>query len=336
MPDVGRTSIKYQASSIRKIDAIAVTVGPGLVGSLLVGKMTAEALGWAWNVPVVGVNHLEGHIFSALLEHKEIAPPFIGLVVSGGHTDIVVVRDFGRYDVLGRTRDDSAGESFDKVANILDLGYPGGPLIDKIARTGNNRAVPFKRPFLEGTWDFSFSGIKTAVLYHVRGQNCNYNRSYGKVPPQRSCKLDPKQVADICASFQTAVVDVLVDKTILAAKTFRLKNVAVGGGVSSNTELRARFMAEGKKNGINVYFPSRNLSTDNAAMIAAAGYFKLRVMKQSPARPPRRTAASGGRLPYGGAKAWRAAGQRKYGGEHAGLNVDPSLEIQNWGTDSGG
>lgn len=249
-----------------KPDAIAVTVGPGLVGSLLVGKMTAEALGWAWNVPVVGVNHLEAHVLSPLLEHMDLQPPFLGFVVSGGHTDLVVVDDFGRYRVLGRTRDDSAGESFDKVANLLEIGYPGGPAIDRLARRGNEQAVAFPRPYLDDSWDFSFSGLKTAVLYHVQEL-----RKAGQDPRGGESRL----VRDLCASFQAAVVDVLVRKAVRASVKFGLKAIAVGGGVSANSRFRAQLAEEGRKRGLKIFFPAPGLSTDNAAMIACAGAYKL-------------------------------------------------------------
>lgn len=266
----------------RTPDAIAVTVGPGLVGSLLVGKMTAEALGWIWNKPVAPVNHLEGHLFANLLEDKNLAPPFLGLIVSGGHTDLVIVENFGQYKILGRTRDDAAGEAFDKVANILNLGYPGGALIDRYAKTGDRDAIPFSRPYLHGTWDFSFSGLKTAVLYHVRDRGA-------------------QDLHDICASFQSAVVDVLIRKTIKAAKKMKLKSIVVGGGVSANSELRKRFLNEGKENGLRIYLPTKQMCTDNAAMIAAAGYYKLKTLDP------------GCRMP-----------------DKNNLNVDPALPIQNW------
>ncbi len=264
-----------------KVDAIAVTVGPGLVGSLLIGKMTAEALGWIWSVPVIGVHHLEAHVFSAMLNHPKLNPPFMGLVVSGGHTDLILVEDFGRYTVLGRTRDDAAGESFDKVANLLGIGYPGGPMVDQLARLGNPKAVPFPRPHLHGSWDFSFSGLKTAVLYYL---NESKNRA---------------SVQDVCASFQSSVVEVLVEKTLRAAKKFGLKSIAVGGGVSANSALRAQFLVRAKQEKRKVYFPDPVLSTDNAAMIASLGYYKLA-----------RSQSTKSSSPY--------------------LKIDPSLPIQNW------
>jgi len=269
-------------SGRKKITAIAVTEGPGLVGSLLVGKSAAEAASWASGLPLVGVNHLEAHLFSNLLEDKDLAPPFLGLIVSGGHTDLILVEDFGKFKVLGRTRDDAAGESFDKVANILGLGYPGGPWIDRYAKRGKPSAVPFTRPYLTGSWDFSFSGLKTAVLY------------YWQKTGSKGSNASRAPVEDVCASFQATVVDVLVKKTFLAAKKFKMKKVVVGGGVSANSELRERFARDAKKNGLKIYLPSKKLCTDNAAMIACAGTFKLKT-----GRPPE-------------------------------VRVDPSLFLSNW------
>lgn len=262
------------------IDAIAVTTGPGLVGSLLVGKMTAQAMGWALGIPVIPVNHLEAHALSAILSHPNLRPPFISLVVSGGHTDLILVKDYGRYEVLGRTRDDAAGESFDKVANLLNLGYPGGPVIDRLAQKGDSSAVRFPRPYMRGTWDFSFSGLKTAVLYYLRE-----HKSRASVP-------------DICASFQSAVVDVLVEKTLRAAAHHKLKSIAVGGGVSANSALRAAFASRARHENRSVHFPEKILSTDNAAMVASAGYYLL-------------SHSTAGTIPLS-------------------LKVDPSLPIRSW------
>lgn len=270
---IEEAKIRKRKAGSGNVNAIAVTVGPGLVGSLLVGKMTASAMGWIWDCPVIGVNHLEAHLFSALLNHPKLVPPFVGLVVSGGHSDLVLVNDFGSYKVLGRTRDDAAGECFDKVAKILGLGYPGGPLIDKIAKNGDERAINFPKPYLHGSWDFSFSGLKTAVLYYVKGLP---NRSVRAQKPSQPAALDSQKIYDICASFQSSVVDVLIAKTLRAAEKFKLKKIAVGGGVSANSLLRKRFLDASKKKGLELYFPSKELCTDNAAMVAAIGTYKLK------------------------------------------------------------
>lgn len=250
----------------RGLAGVAVTVGPGLIGSLLVGTMTAETLAFAKGLPVVGVNHLEGHLFAGFLAYPSLAPPFVGLVVSGGHTDLVLVQGVGRYDVLGRTRDDAAGEAFDKVAKLLGLGFPGGPAVDRWARRGNPAAIPFPRPWLPGSWDFSFSGLKTAVVNFLKE----------RVSGRDSVKWSRTRVADVCASFQAAVVEVLVGKTMEAAKTFGLKRVVVGGGVAANSALRAAFHEAARRHHRQVFIPSPVLCTDNAAMIASVGYFLLR------------------------------------------------------------
>jgi N6-L-threonylcarbamoyladenine synthase len=240
------------------VDVVAVTVGPGLVGSLLVGKVVAEMLAWVYQKPMVSVNHLEGHIYSILPGHPDLEPPYLALLASGGHTELVHVQDYGRYHILGRTRDDAAGEAFDKVAKLLGLGYPGGPAIDRLAVKGNPKAIAFPRALLSDGWDFSFSGLKTAVVYYLRDH-----------PEILASK---KKVADVCASFQAAVVDVLVQKTLSAADKFNLKHIALCGGVSANTALRAAFTAQGKKH--KVYAAAPLLCTDNGVMIAVAGYYK--------------------------------------------------------------
>jgi len=252
-------------SSLRKVDAIAVTVGPGLVGSLLVGKMTAETLGWVYKKPVIGVNHIEGHLLAAFLVYPKLKPPFLALVVSGGHTELIFCSEWNRYTVLGATRDDAAGEAFDKVAKMLKLGYPGGPIIDEYAKKGIGDRRPFPRAWLPGSWDFSFSGLKTAVLYTLQDK-----------------KVWTKQeVRDLCAGFQEAVVEVLVGKTVAAARALRVKTVVVGGGVSANTLLRFEFEKTARKMGINLRLVPPVLCTDNAAMIACSGYFKLRNGKKN-------------------------------------------------------
>ena len=254
MPAVARA---LKEAGPGKIDAIAYTRGPGLMGPLLIGKVAAQTLARLMRVPAVGVNHLEGHILAAELEHK-LRWPVMALVVSGGHTDLVLAKGPGSYRVLGRTRDDAAGEAYDKVARLFGLGYPGGPEIDKRAAKGNPAAVAFPRPMMPGTWDFSFSGLKTSVLYHLKG----------RVPKGR--ELD-----DLCASFQEAVAETLVDKTVAAAKKFKAKDIVLGGGVAANSRLRALMTERGEACGFAVLLPARVLCTDNAAMIAHAAWRQL-------------------------------------------------------------
>jgi N6-L-threonylcarbamoyladenine synthase len=241
------------------VDAVAATVGPGLAGSLLVGKTAAEMLAWVYQKPLIPVNHIEGHILSALPANPKLEPPFLALVASGGHTELVYVKDFGKFHVLGRTLDDAAGEAFDKVAKMLDLGYPGGPVIDRLAVKGSAAAISFPRPFLQEGWDFSFSGLKTAVAYYVRDHP--------------SVKGSKKKVANVCASFQAAVVEVLVKKTLAAADHVGVKRIVVCGGVAANSALRNAFATHGKKFGVHV--APLALCTDNAVMIAVVGYYKL-------------------------------------------------------------
>jgi len=243
-----------------RVDAIAVTTGPGLIGCLLVGAVTARTLAWVRNIPVIGVNHLEGHLFAGLVEHPALKPPFLGLIVSGGHTELVIFKGYGRYETMGRTRDDAAGEAFDKVANLLGLPFPGGPAIDRAARRGNASAIAFPRAWIAGTHDFSFSGIKTSVANYLHG-----------TPVRKRAKVN-----DIAASFQEAVVDVLVKKTMAAAKSQGLASVVVGGGVAANSRLREAFQTAARHSKVRVYLPELSFCTDNAAMIAAAGYYKLK------------------------------------------------------------
>ena len=238
------------------LDAVAATVGPGLVGALLVGVSSAKALAMAWDVPFVAVNHLEGHLYAALLDSPDIELPVVVLLVSGGHTMLVEMRALGAYRVLGRTVDDAAGEAFDKVARFLGLGYPGGPAIDELARFGDRESVRFPRARLAGPYDFSFSGVKTAVVNHVRSH-----------PEVRD--------ADVAASFQEAVVDSLVRTTLRAARDVGARGICIGGGVAANSSLRSRIVAACEESGLASYLPSREMCTDNAAMIAAAGYFQL-------------------------------------------------------------
>jgi N6-L-threonylcarbamoyladenine synthase len=242
------------------VDAIGVTYGPGLVGALLVGVAQAKAISFAKNKPLVGVHHIEGHVSANYIENKDLEPPFLCLIVSGGHTHLVLVKEYGVYEIIGRTRDDAAGEAFDKVARAIGLGYPGGPKIDKLSREGNKNAITFPRAQIEGApYDFSFSGLKSAVLNHIN-----------------SCEMKKEEIntADIAASFQEAVIDVLVSKTILAAKDFGMKRVALAGGVASNTHLRVAMAAACKDNKLEFYHPSPILCTDNAAMIGVAAYYE--------------------------------------------------------------
>ncbi|MBR1853118.1 MAG: tRNA (adenosine(37)-N6)-threonylcarbamoyltransferase complex transferase subunit TsaD [Lachnospiraceae bacterium] len=247
--------------ALQDIDAIAVTYGPGLVGALLVGVSAAKAISFATGIPLVGVHHISGHISANYIEHPELEPPFVCLVASGGHSHLVIVRDYGVYDIVGRTRDDAAGEAFDKVARAIGLGYPGGPKIDKLAKEGNPDAIAFPRAKVgENEYDFSFSGLKSAVLNYLNG-----------------CKMKGEEVcqADVAASFQKAVVDVLVEHSLHAVQAFGFDKFAIAGGVASNSSLRSAFEAECQKRGIQFYHPSPILCTDNAAMIGAAGYFEF-------------------------------------------------------------
>jgi N6-L-threonylcarbamoyladenine synthase len=249
------------------IDAVAVSYTPGLIGCLLIGVTAAKSLAWAWGKPLVGVDHVQAHLCAAAMTLTEPPWPATGLVVSGGHTALYRVDDFDRIEMLGCTTDDAAGEAYDKVASILNLGYPGGPVIDRLARTGNPRAVRFPRTMLAaGSLDFSFSGIKTAVLYHVHGPG----KTSGGLE-----KLSPQEVADIAASFQAAVVDVLVAKTMLAIQQTGLKTVVLGGGVAANSALRAQLSGACREAGVALHMPPMSLCTDNAAMIAGLGYERL-------------------------------------------------------------
>ncbi len=243
------------------IDAVAVTYGPGLVGALLTGVSWAKALAYAMDVPLIPVNHIEGHVSADYIAHPDLEPPFMCLIVSGGHTHLVVVEDYGRFRILGRTRDDAAGEAFDKVARSVGLGYPGGPKIDRAAKDGNSSAIVFpKAKVADSPYDFSFSGLKSAVLNYQ-----NHARMTGETVV----------VEDLVASFQKAVVDVLVEHTVDAAREFGFKQVAMAGGVASNSALRAAMKKACDKKGISLYYPSPVLCTDNAAMIGSAAYYEL-------------------------------------------------------------
>lgn len=251
---------------LAEIDAIAVVNTPGLIGALLIGVTAAKTLCMALDVPLLAINHLHAHIYANNLEHENISYPTISLVVSGGHTTLFLSESETKHTPLGWTIDDAAGEAFDKVSKILGLGYPGGPIIDKLARCGNRSAVTFPRAYLvKDSLDFSFSGLKTSVLYYYRGQDVRASGS--KTPPDQ-------EVADIAASFQEAVVDVLIDKTVLASRMYNVRGIALGGGVAANSRLRQRLQEVSKEIGIPVYCPSPRLCTDNAAMVAGLAYKK--------------------------------------------------------------
>lgn len=246
--------------TLEDVDMIGVTYGPGLVGALLIGLATAKAYALAADKPLIGVHHIHGHICANYIEHKDLEPPFMALVISGGHTNIVEVEDYNKCRVLGGTRDDAAGEAYDKVARVLGLGYPGGPLIDKIAREGNPHAVEFKRVFLEkGSLDFSFSGIKTGVLNYINSEK------------QAGREIN---VPDVAASFQAAVLDVIVAKTVGAAVDMGKDKIVLAGGVASNSMLREMLRKECDKKGLKLYYPAPILCTDNAAMIGCAAYYR--------------------------------------------------------------
>ena len=247
-------------TTLEEIDAIGVTYGPGLVGALLVGVAEAKAIAYAAKKPLVGVHHIEGHICANYIENKELEPPFLCLVASGGHTHLVKVADYGKYEIIGQTIDDAAGEAFDKVARAIGLGYPGGPKIEKKAKEGNDKAIVFpKAKVAENPYDFSFSGLKSAVLNYING-----------------CKMKRQEIneADIAASFQKAVIDVLVEHAVHAAKEYRIDKFAIAGGVASNQTLREAMEKACKERGIQFYHPSPIFCTDNAAMIGSAAYYE--------------------------------------------------------------
>ena len=257
---VVEAALKEADVTLDDIDAIGVTYGPGLVGALLVGVAEAKAIAYAKKKPLVGVHHIEGHVSANYIEHPDLEPPFLCEIISGGHTHLVIVKDYGSFEILGRTRDDAAGEAFDKVARAIGLGYPGGPKIDKLAKEGNPHAIDFPRAHMEDApYDFSFSGVKSAVLNHLN-----------------KCRMtgEPIVEADIAASFQQAVVVVLVDNAIRAAKDYHMDRLAIAGGVASNGALRAAMEAACEKEGIRFYRPSPIFCTDNAAMIGVAAYYE--------------------------------------------------------------
>lgn len=275
-----------EALEYHPIDCVAFAHGPGLPGGLMVGRVAAETLAQFKQVPLIGVNHLEGHLFACEFEDNEVKNPLsfplVALIVSGGHTELWYVKGYGDYKVLGRTRDDAAGEAFDKVAKLLGLAYPGGPQVSAQALKGNREAIAFPRPLLPGTWEFSFSGIKTSVSYYLR---------------------DHKEISvpDVCASFEQAVCETLVKKTLLAADKYKVKHIAVGGGVAANTLLRQLMNEQAQKRGIKTHFVPRSMSSDNAAMIALAAWKKI-----------------------------------NHAGEDAltnkwNININPNLKVKNWG-----
>lgn len=246
--------------SLAQTDAVAVTYGPGLVGALLVGVAEAKAIAYAAGKPLVGVHHIEGHIAANFIEHPELEPPFLSLVVSGGHTHLVRVEDYGVFTILGRTRDDAAGEAFDKVARAIGLGYPGGPKIDRVAREGDPEAIAFPRTHIEDApYDFSFSGLKSAVLNYING-----------------CQMKGQEYrqADIAASFQKAVTDVLVGNAMRAVEEYHADRFAIAGGVAANSALRQAMKEACEERGVKLYYPSPVYCTDNAAMIGVAGYYE--------------------------------------------------------------
>lgn len=253
-------ALKEADVTLDAITAIAVTYGPGLVGALLVGVSAAKAVSFATGKPLVGVHHIEGHISANFIENRALEPPFACLVVSGGHTHLVIVKDYGEYEILGCTRDDAAGEAFDKVARAIGLGYPGGPKIDRLAQEGNADAISFPRAKVDGSdYDFSFSGLKSAVLNYLN-----------------TCEMKGVEVnrADVAASFQKAVIDVLVEHSLNAVKQYGFDKFAIAGGVASNSSLRAAFESACEKQNISFYHPSPIFCTDNAAMIGVAGYYE--------------------------------------------------------------
>ena len=246
---------------LQEIDGIAVTYGPGLVGSLLVGLNIAKGLAYALRIPFIGVNHIEGHVFSVCLNHPDLDFPFIALVISGGHTQLVLVKNLGQYEILGRTLDDAAGEAFDKVSKMLGLGYPGGPIIDRVSSQGDEKFAQFPRSLIkEEGYNFSFSGLKTSVLYFLKRLAEEERQKY---------------IADIAASFQAALVEVLIEKTVAASRNHKIKNIVLAGGVARNSYLRKLFQARAEHDRIYIYIPEPILCTDNAAMIAWVGYHKF-------------------------------------------------------------
>ncbi len=257
---VVKEALEEAGKTFDDIDHVGVTYGPGLVGALLVGLSYAKGLAFARGIPLNGVNHIEGHIYANFIEDKELEPPFISLIVSGGHSHLVYVKDYGVYEVLGKTRDDAAGEAFDKIARALDLGYPGGPEIDRLAFNGDPKALDFPRAYLEeGTYDFSFSGLKSAALNYIN---------------QQKMKKQEIPLEDMAASYQQAIIEVLVEKSIRCAKEKNMEKIVLAGGVAANRGLRALLKRRCEEEGIKVQYPSLTLCTDNAAMIGSVAYYQ--------------------------------------------------------------
>lgn len=255
-----QTALNEAGMTLDEMTAIGVTYGPGLVGALLVGVSAAKAIAYAKGLPLVGVHHIEGHICANFIAHQELEPPFLCLIVSGGHTHLVMMEDYGKFTIIGKTRDDAAGEAFDKVARAVGLGYPGGPKIDKEAKSGDPNAITFPRAHVEGApYDFSFSGLKSATLNYI-----NHAAMMGQEINR----------PDLVASFQNAVVDALVSRAVAAAKEFDVDKVVMAGGVAANSALRAKLAEECERNGLKSYYPTPILCTDNAAMIGSAAYFE--------------------------------------------------------------
>ena len=260
IPMVVQEALEEANITFDDVDHIAVTYGPGMVGAVLVGLSYAKALAYTLDIPLVGVNHIEGHVSANYIEDKNLKPPFITLIVSGGHTHLVEVKDYGVYEILGRTRDDASGEAFDKIARAMGLGYPGGPIIDRLAKQGNKKAIDFPRACMDEGYDFSFSGLKSAVLNYLNA---------------KKMKNEEIVVEDVAASFQEAVVEVLSTKAIKAAKEKGYDTIALAGGVAANSALREKLTTMCSKENISVKYPSLILCTDNAAMIGCAGYYNF-------------------------------------------------------------
>ena len=260
IPMVVQEALEESNITFDDVDHIAVTYGPGMVGAVLVGLSYAKALAYTLDIPLVGVNHIEGHVSANYIEDKNLKPPFITLIVSGGHTHLVEVKDYGKYEILGKTRDDASGEAFDKIARAMGLGYPGGPIIDRLAKQGNKNAIDFPRACMDEGYDFSFSGLKSAVLNYLNA---------------KKMKNEEIVVEDVAASFQEAVVEVLSTKAIKAAKEKGYDTIALAGGVAANSALREKLTTMCSKENISVKYPSLILCTDNAAMIGCAGYYNF-------------------------------------------------------------